>query len=320
MLKLKGYYNDKVSHRGNSQVNCKSNSKVTERQEILQLPVEIWRIIFNFLNPFDLCRCVCVCKQWNSIIYSLDITTWRRLFLSSHEWRHPHWPCEESEPTKPWRILYRENYLISKMWCQKSMQSVSCLHVFKRRRERKVINVGPGFEHETFRSALNVACEYDRILLHPGVYDEQFEMSSKLPLELVGCGPLGSVTIVVCIEQNALTGRLCNLVLRAPWFTGHMLKISLGHLQVDNCRFEDGQILVQNPGSCLIRYTEFVRAHLALHHVSVSVIENCYFSTDNTAIQVRFLLTCTISMPYIIEIDRYKVHPKNIMVIGHITI
>ena len=58
-----------------------------------------------------------------------------------------------------------------------------------------------------------------------GLYDEQFEMSSKIPFELVGNGPSGSVTLIMSIEQNALTGRLCNLVLRAPWFTSHVLKV-----------------------------------------------------------------------------------------------
>ena len=58
-----------------------------------------------------------------------------------------------------------------------------------------------------------------------GLYDEQFEMSSKIPFELVGQGKLGTVILVMCIEQNATTGRLCNLTLRAPWFTGHVLKV-----------------------------------------------------------------------------------------------
>lgn len=72
-----------------------------------------------------------------------------------------------------------------------------------------------------------MASEYDRIVLAPGLYDEQFEMSSKIPFELVGEGDLGSVILLTCIEQNALTARLCNLVLRAPWFTAHVLKVRL---------------------------------------------------------------------------------------------
>jgi len=60
-----------------------------------------------------------------------------------------------------------------------------------------------------------------------GIYDEQFEMSSKIPFELVGSGSLGSTVLIMCVEQSALTGRLCNLVLKAPWFTSHVLKVSM---------------------------------------------------------------------------------------------
>ena len=52
-------------------------------------------------------------------------------------------------------------------------------------------------------------------------------MSSKIPFELMGNGELGSVVLVMCIEQNAMTGRLCNLVIKAPWFTGHVVKVNI---------------------------------------------------------------------------------------------
>jgi F-box protein 10 len=51
-------------------------------------------------------------------------------------------------------------------------------------------------EHSTLKSALAVANDYDRIEVYPGIYDEQydeqFEMSSKIPFELIGVGELGS--------------------------------------------------------------------------------------------------------------------------------
>ena len=85
--------------------------------------------------------------------------------------------------------------------------------------------MGPGRQYETLKSAFAVAGEYDRILVHPGIYDEQLEMSLKAPFELVGVGELGSVILVVCLECVALSGRLSNLVLRAPWFTNFILKV-----------------------------------------------------------------------------------------------
>jgi F-box protein 10 len=48
-----------------------------------------------------------------------------------------------------------------------------------------VIRVGRDMEHSTLKSALAVANDYDRIEVYPGIYDEQFEMSSKIPFELI---------------------------------------------------------------------------------------------------------------------------------------
>jgi len=98
--------------------------------------------------------------------------------------------------------------------------------IFKRSKLRKTITVGTGKDFESLKGALEVANDYDRILVYPGIYDEQFEMSSKMPFELVGVGELGSVILVVCIEQTAITGRINNLVFRAPWFTNFILKVS----------------------------------------------------------------------------------------------
>ena len=75
------------------------------------------------------------------------------------------------------------------------------------------------------KSALAVASDYDRILISPGLYDEQFEMTSKIPFEIVGDGELGTVILLTCIEQTGITGRLCNILLRAPWFTAHVIKV-----------------------------------------------------------------------------------------------
>ena len=60
-----------------------------------------------------------------------------------------------------------------------------------------------------------------------GLYDEQFEISSKIPFELVGVGPPGAVQLIISVEQNAITGRLCNITLKAPWFITHVVKVNL---------------------------------------------------------------------------------------------
>lgn len=40
--------------------------------------------------------------------------------------------------------------------------------------------VGSGLELETLRGALLVAGSYDRVVLHPGVYEEQAELVLKV--------------------------------------------------------------------------------------------------------------------------------------------
>ncbi|XP_055954998.1 F-box only protein 10 [Patella vulgata] len=265
-------------------IKTENSSKILPGDES-GLPLELWQIILSSLSAWDLCQVCCVCKTWNSFMRCVDSTRWKELYLSSTEWKHPKWPLNiESEPSS-WKLAYKEQYLSSKFWQNgiKNMPIVSCLSVLKRNRVKKLINVGPGQEHENLRSALLVANDYDRICVHPGIYDEQFEMSSKIPFELVGCGELGSVILVVCIEQIAPTGRLSNLVLRAPWFTSFILKVRSGFMQIDNCILEDGMIYAQNPGTCHVRFSSFRHAAVILQHMNATVIEHCEFSQSDTA-------------------------------------
>ncbi|CAH1773627.1 unnamed protein product [Owenia fusiformis] len=244
-----------------------------------RLPLELMRVVLSYLNVTDLCRCACVCNSWNELVKSLDKTTWKFWYKRNLEWRLPLWPMSQDEEAISWQRAYRENYIASKIWAigGGNSEKTNCLLVFRRKRERRTLHVGAGLEYTTLKSALAVANDYDRILIHPGTYDEQFEMSSKIPFELVGAGELGSVILVMCIEQNALTGRLCNLTLRAPWFTQYILKVRTGHVQVDTCTFEDGQILVQGPATCHIKHTTFKHAFITMQQVNVSIIEKCDF-------------------------------------------
>ncbi len=198
------------------------------------LPLELWQVLFSYLPYNDLCHCAQVCKTWRHLVTSLDNTTWKAHFLHSYEWRHPAWPRnQDSYEVKSWQKLYKEHFLTSRIWTQgiRDAEQAQCMTLFRRRHERKTILVGKGKEHESLKSALAVASDYDRILISPGLYDEQFEMNSKIPFELVGDGDLGSVVLLMCIEQAAITARLCNLVLRAPWFTAHVIKVLLYFLE-----------------------------------------------------------------------------------------
>ncbi|XP_046546489.1 F-box only protein 10-like isoform X2 [Haliotis rubra] len=249
------------------------------------LPWEIWQMILSYLNAADLCRGCCVSKTWNDLILSLDGSRWKELYLKCEDWKHPFWPLNIHSEPPSWKQAYHDQYLSTRQWsqCSRDLSHSSCLYVLKRKKDRKIIRVGRGKEHSSLKSALSVANDFDRIEVYPGIYDEQFEMTSKIPFELVGVGELGSVILVVCIEQIALTGRLSNLVLRAPWFTTFILKIRAGYLQLDNCILEDGMVYAQNPGTCHIRFCTFRHATIILQHMNVSVIENCEFSQSDTA-------------------------------------
>jgi len=151
------------------------------------------------------------------------------LYLQCTDWKHPYWPMNTNSEPHSWRQAYKDQVVSIRFWSRYSKEpdpTTNCLYVLKRRKDRKVIRVGRDMEHSTLKSALAVANDYDRIEVYPGIYDEQFEMSSKIPFELIGVGELGSIILVVCIEQIGLTGRVSNLVFRAPWFTNFILKAS----------------------------------------------------------------------------------------------
>lgn len=196
------------------------------------LPWEIWQFVFSHLSINDLGHASQVCKTWNILVQSLDGSRWRELYLESAEWKLPHWPLNPEARPPSWKDALKEQMLQTRFWYHGNIlvDQSQCLGTFRRQRgsfcRRKTIVVGRGSEHDTLKSALGVANDYDRILVKPGIYDEQFEMSSKIPLELVGDGELGSVILVMCVEQTSITGRLCNLVIRAPWFTSFALKVS----------------------------------------------------------------------------------------------
>ena len=49
---------------------------------------------------------------------------------------------------------------------------------------------------------------YDKILLSPGVYDEQIEISSKIPFEIVGEGELGQVLMLLFVHDIRILAKV----------------------------------------------------------------------------------------------------------------
>ena len=137
----------------------------------VELPLELWRVVFSYLPVKELCHCCQVTKAWNQIVSSLDNTVWKRHFLQVQEWKHPHWPRFQSEALVFWKQIYREHHLASKLWTNliHLNDQAHCMNLLSRRKEKKIITVGKGRDHDTLKSALSVASEYDRILISPGI-------------------------------------------------------------------------------------------------------------------------------------------------------
>ncbi|XP_028268866.1 F-box only protein 10 isoform X2 [Parambassis ranga] len=254
--------------------------------EVGSLPVELWRVILAYLPLPDLGRCCQVCRAWRELILSLDKTRWKQLCLRCPECRHPNWPSRPHMEPPSWREALKQHAIATRTWTQNGpeLQSTACLIFFRRRKDRRVWHVGPGCEFETLRGALGVVGPYDRVVLHPGVYEEQAEVTLKVPVELVGLGRLGEVALLVCMEQQCPTARLCNLVFMPPWFSTVVYKTSWGHVQIDNCNFEGAQLQVRGPGTCQARFCSFSQgSSVQLLGVVLSLLDSCDFSGSDTA-------------------------------------
>uniref|UniRef100_A0A4W5K076 F-box protein 10 n=1 Tax=Hucho hucho TaxID=62062 RepID=A0A4W5K076_9TELE len=254
----------------------------------VSLPVEVWRVILAYLPLPELGRCSLVCRAWRELILSLDNTRWRQLCLGLPECpRHPNWPSRPHLEPSSWREALRQHALASRTWSRHAhpeLQPSACLHLFRRRKERRVWQVGPGMELETLRGALGVAGSYDRVVLHPGVYEEQAELVLKVPVEVVGLGRLGDVALLVSLEQQCPTARLSNLVFMPAWFSTVVYKTSSGHVQLDNCNFEGAQLQVRGPGTCHARFCSFSQGS-STHFlgVALSLLDSCDFSGSDSA-------------------------------------
>ncbi|KAJ8281330.1 hypothetical protein GJAV_G00066270 [Gymnothorax javanicus] len=278
-------------------LDCILGTRIRKRKagrkamEVGSLPVEVWRLILAYLALPDLGRCSLVCQAWRELILSLDKTRWRQLCLGCPECRHPNWPNRPHQDPPSWREALRQHAMASRTWTRHGPEpgSSSCLYLFRRRKTRRTWHVGLGCEQETLRGALAVAGPYDRVVLHPGVYEEQAEVTLKVPVEIVGKGKLGEVTLLVCIDQQCPTARFCNLVFMPAWFSPVVYKTTSGHVQLDNCNLEGGQLQVRGPGTCQARFCSFgpgSRAHF--QGVFLSLLDSCDFSgSDGASVTVE---------------------------------
>nr|XP_020647003.1 F-box only protein 10 [Pogona vitticeps]XP_020647004.1 F-box only protein 10 [Pogona vitticeps] len=258
--------------------------------EISGIPLELWRLILSYLRLPDLGRCSLVCRAWYELILSLDNTRWRQLCLGCVECRHPNWPNQPDVEPWSWREAFKQHYLASKTWTKNSqdLESSNCFYLFRRKKDRRTLCVGPGCEFDNLRSALLSANVYDRIVLLPGIYEEQSEIFLKAPVEIMGKGKLGEVALLVSFDQHCPTMRLCNLVFMPAWFTPVVYKTTSGHVQFDNCNFENCQLQIHAPGTCQIKFCTFNQSSVNFHSVAVCLLENCEFvGSENASVTVE---------------------------------
>ncbi|KAM3847006.1 F-box only protein 10 [Vipera latastei] len=258
--------------------------------EVSGLPLELWRLILSYLRLPDLGRCSLVCRAWYELILSLDNTRWRQLCLGCIECRHPNWPNQPGVEPWSWREALKQHYLSSKTWTKNShhLESSNCFYLFRRKKDRRVLCVGPGCEFDNLRSALLSASMYDRIVLLPGMYEEQSEIFLKAPVEIMGKGKLGDVALLVSFDQHCPTMRLCNLVFMPAWFTPVIYKTTSGHVQFDNCNFENSQLQIHAPGTCQVKFCTFNQSSIHFHSVAICLLENCEFvGSENASVTVE---------------------------------
>ncbi|XP_043370359.1 F-box only protein 10 isoform X3 [Dermochelys coriacea] len=258
--------------------------------EISGLPVELWRLILSYLRLPDLGRCSLVCRAWYELILSLDNTRWRQLCLGCIECRHPNWPNQPHVEPQSWREAFKQHYVASKTWTKNTQdfESSHCFYLFRRKKDRRVLHVGQGCEFDTLRAGLASADVYDRIVLLPGVYEEQSEIILKVPVEIMGQGKLGDVALLVSIDQHCPTTRLCNVVFMPAWFTPVVYKTTSGHVQFDNCNFENGQLQIHAPGTCQVKFCTFNQSSIHFHSVALGVLENCEFTgSENASVTIE---------------------------------
>eukprot|EP00062_Callorhinchus_milii_P013805 gi/632962300/ref/XP_007897230.1/ PREDICTED: F-box only protein 10 isoform X2 [Callorhinchus milii] len=63
---------------------------------------------------------------------------------------------------------------------------------------------------------------------------------------------------------------------------------SSGHVQLDNCNIENGQLQIHSPGTCQLKFCTFSQSCVNFHSVALSIIENCEFiGSENTSVTVE---------------------------------
>ncbi|XP_009874986.1 PREDICTED: F-box only protein 10, partial [Apaloderma vittatum] len=69
---------------------------------------------------------------------------------------------------------------------------------------------------------------------------------------------------------------------------GLHVQTTSGYVQFDNCSFESGQLQIQAPGTCQVKFCTFSQSSIHLRSVALCVLENCEFTgSENASVTVE---------------------------------
>jgi len=269
------------------------------------LPNEIWRVVFQYLKARDLCRCQCVCKDWKTIIISIDSTRWKQLYLMqklTKRWKHPKWPNHteySSSNIESWQNLYRSRYRDSKRWILEDVNAFCAgNYFFSRKRERRTLCVGIMQQFKTIKAAIEASSSYDTILVYAGTYEQAATLNIKCPIAVIGVDDPENVIIMTQVQVSSDSIKFENITLkplqpRVRAARGRrtfipLIKVSYGHLYMYNCHIDTGFIQITSPAmasisSCLFTENSFLK----FSGVPYSRISNCLFHPEKVAIFVE---------------------------------
>ena len=203
-----------------SSLSAKLRSTLSLEQKYENLLSEIWRIVFSFLKAKDLCQCQCVCKDWKTVVTSIDTTRWKELYLlqKKHKrWKHPFWSNEDAKDkndVKSWQELYKQRILESRKWILTDLNTSCTAHFFFKRKRENKISVGLGKSYLSVKSALDAASAYDTIYIFPGNYQQPSTLHVKCPVALVGVGNPNDVILTMQISIQVESVKFENLTIK----------------------------------------------------------------------------------------------------------
>lgn len=251
------------------------------------LPTEVLVYIFSFLREADLCNIGQVCQRFNEISNLKSL--WRNLFHKVFEMEGAYSPPtpHSSQPTE----------LSTLSWKRQFAFMHGSAHVFPKmaalpshhplRQEARHVQY-----YSTVQEAVDCSPkEGQRIVIHPGVYNESVTLNK--PVSLIGAGSekvllVSSSQSVLEVEPSAKDVCVCNLEVKydapvdVPNSRFYCLNVPAScEPFIHNCHFTNTSLC----GSCVYVHGVGSRPHLS--HCTIANANNVGIFVDNHA-QGRF--------------------------------